>query len=113
MNLINNKLLVDNPSDNNFKPSLASHIEAVKPGEEPICFGPTATLVNYGPSWILQTVVDTRSQTTPPAKGEATTHKPRKAKVLSSFFLKQVLSFLCSFSRDFIPPFLSIYLLML
>ncbi|XP_039117304.1 uncharacterized protein LOC120253096 isoform X2 [Dioscorea cayenensis subsp. rotundata] len=31
---------------------------AVKDGEEPVCFGPNAVLVNYGKGWRLQTVID-------------------------------------------------------
>nr|XP_017222391.1 PREDICTED: uncharacterized protein LOC108199171 isoform X1 [Daucus carota subsp. sativus]XP_017222397.1 PREDICTED: uncharacterized protein LOC108199176 isoform X1 [Daucus carota subsp. sativus] len=62
VSLINKKLLLDNISAKSSRssPQLASHIEAVKPGhdsEEPISFGPTASLVNYGSPWILQTVV--------------------------------------------------------
>ncbi|KAL8132230.1 hypothetical protein AgCh_007927 [Apium graveolens] len=79
VDLINKKLLLDNPPHNS-NPPLASHIEAVKPGEEPISFGPAATLVNYGPPWILQTVVDTHSHTTTSAKGEFAPHKPKKQK---------------------------------
>ncbi|KAF9595717.1 hypothetical protein IFM89_003459 [Coptis chinensis] len=37
---------------------LASYIEAVKEGEEPISFGPNAVLVDYGYGWKLQTVID-------------------------------------------------------
>ncbi|KAK1404588.1 Ig mu chain C region secreted form [Heracleum sosnowskyi] len=72
LNLINKRLLLHNPPTNSTPP-LASHIEAVKLGfdsEEPVSFGPTATLFNYGPPWILQTVVDTQSHTPGPAKGE-------------------------------------------
>ncbi|KAJ0974137.1 hypothetical protein J5N97_016102 [Dioscorea zingiberensis] len=36
----------------------ALYIEAVKDGEEPVCFGPNAFLVNYGKGWRLQTVLD-------------------------------------------------------
>lgn len=35
---------------------IASHIEAVKEGEEPVGFGPNSILVNYGDGWKLQTV---------------------------------------------------------
>lgn len=48
--LINHKLEPRNPH--------ALHIEAVKDGEEPVCFGPNAVLVNYGKGWRLQTVID-------------------------------------------------------
>lgn len=34
----------------------ASHIEAVKDGEEPIAFGPTSFLSDFGDGWKLQTV---------------------------------------------------------
>ncbi|KAL2335120.1 hypothetical protein Fmac_016333 [Flemingia macrophylla] len=36
--------------------AIASHIEAVKDGEEPIAFGPTSLLSNFGDGWKLQTV---------------------------------------------------------
>ncbi|XP_039117303.1 uncharacterized protein LOC120253096 isoform X1 [Dioscorea cayenensis subsp. rotundata] len=48
--LINRKFEPGNPH--------ALHIEAVKDGEEPVCFGPNAVLVNYGKGWRLQTVID-------------------------------------------------------
>lgn len=48
--LINRKLEPGNPH--------ALHVEAVKDGEEPVCFGPNAVLVNYGKGWRLQTVID-------------------------------------------------------
>ncbi|GLT87475.1 hypothetical protein SLE2022_055570 [Rubroshorea leprosula] len=51
VSLINNKLGAGEP--------LASHIEAVKEGEEPVSFGPDAVLVNYGNGWKLQTVTET------------------------------------------------------
>ncbi|KAK7380791.1 hypothetical protein VNO78_33310 [Psophocarpus tetragonolobus] len=35
---------------------VASHIEAVKDGEEPIAFGPKSLLANFGDGWVLQTV---------------------------------------------------------
>ena len=57
VSLINKKLLLDGVSS---RPQLASHIEAVKPGndsEEPISFGPTAPLLKLDSPWILQTVV--------------------------------------------------------
>jgi len=34
----------------------ASHIEAAKDGEEPIAFGPTSFLSDFGDGWKLQTV---------------------------------------------------------
>ncbi|CAI9099134.1 OLC1v1035905C2 [Oldenlandia corymbosa var. corymbosa] len=37
---------------------LASYVEAVKEGEVPVIFGPNAPLVDYGPGWKLQTVLD-------------------------------------------------------
>ncbi|XP_058205152.1 uncharacterized protein LOC131319063 isoform X2 [Rhododendron vialii] len=37
---------------------IASHIEAVKEGEEPVSFGPNSVLVNYGDGWKLQTVTE-------------------------------------------------------
>ncbi|KAI8562699.1 hypothetical protein RHMOL_Rhmol03G0054800 [Rhododendron molle] len=39
-----------------FGGPIASHIEAVKEGEEPVSFGPNSVLVNYGDGWKLQTV---------------------------------------------------------
>lgn len=83
LNLINNKLLLEYSSYNttsSSSPLLASHIEAVKLGhdsEEPISFGPTATLLDYGPPWILQTVVDTHSPSTP-LGNEKSVHKPTR-----------------------------------
>ncbi|KAK9123438.1 hypothetical protein Sjap_013040 [Stephania japonica] len=35
-----------------------AYIEAVKEGEEPVTFGPTSDLADYGDGWKLQTVVD-------------------------------------------------------
>lgn len=107
MNLINKKLLLDNPPDNNNStPPLASHIEAVKLGfdsEEPISFGPTATVFNYGSPWILQTVVDTQPQTPGLGKGEAT-HKPKK----HSQTAKVLYSMLRFVSRDFLSPLIDL-----
>ncbi|KAL6956765.1 hypothetical protein U1Q18_043895 [Sarracenia purpurea var. burkii] len=37
---------------------LASHIEAVKEGEEPVSFGPNSILVDYGDGWKLQTATE-------------------------------------------------------
>ncbi|XP_050122591.1 uncharacterized protein LOC126600097 isoform X2 [Malus sylvestris] len=48
VSLINKKLGAGDP--------LAVHIEAVKEGEEPISFGPSSALVDYGSGWRLQTV---------------------------------------------------------
>lgn len=36
---------------------LASYIEAVREGEEPITFGPNSILIDYGDGWKLQTVI--------------------------------------------------------
>lgn len=36
----------------------ASHIEAVKEGEEAVSFGPNSLLVNYGHGWKLRSAVD-------------------------------------------------------
>ncbi|KAH6801738.1 hypothetical protein C2S51_033184 [Perilla frutescens var. frutescens] len=53
VNLINKKLL----SGGNCL--LATHIEAVKEGdEEPVSFGPNSMLVDYGSDWKLQTVIE-------------------------------------------------------
>ncbi|KZV33961.1 hypothetical protein F511_04186 [Dorcoceras hygrometricum] len=58
VNLINQKLINNNGSDGADNATLASHIEAVKEGEEePVSFGPNSVLVNYGPDWKLQTVI--------------------------------------------------------
>ncbi|KAL5708707.1 hypothetical protein ACHQM5_019473 [Ranunculus cassubicifolius] len=38
--------------------AVAAYIEADKEGEEPIIFGPTAVLENFGDGWTLQTVLD-------------------------------------------------------
>lgn len=48
VSLINKKLGAGDP--------LSLHIEAVKEGEEPISFGPSSALVDYGSGWRLQTV---------------------------------------------------------
>ncbi|XP_047947008.1 uncharacterized protein LOC125193281 isoform X1 [Salvia hispanica] len=57
VNLINRKLLSDGGGGANRL--LVTHIDAVKEGEEePVSFGPTSLLVNYGSDWKLQTVVD-------------------------------------------------------
>ncbi|BFG37568.1 hypothetical protein CerSpe_238420 [Prunus speciosa] len=48
VSLINKKLGLGDP--------LAAHIEAFKEGEEPISFGPSSALVDYGNGWGLQTV---------------------------------------------------------
>lgn len=48
VSLINKKLGLGDP--------LAVHIEAFKEGEEPISFGPSSALVDYGNGWRLQTV---------------------------------------------------------
>lgn len=109
LNLINNKLLLEYSSNNtttttSSSPPLASHIEAVKLGhdsEEPISFGPTATLLDYGPPWILQTVVDTHSPSTL-LGNEKSVHKPTRhspsVKVLfSCCFLRNFLSLSGSF----------------
>ncbi|KAK6136994.1 hypothetical protein DH2020_006364 [Rehmannia glutinosa] len=56
VNLINKKLLNDSGGEN---VSMASHIEAVKEGEEePVSFGPSSLLVDYGSGWKLQTVIE-------------------------------------------------------
>jgi hypothetical protein len=34
----------------------ALHVEAVRDGEEPVSFGPSAALADYGRGWRLQTV---------------------------------------------------------
>ncbi|XP_057787505.1 uncharacterized protein LOC131004758 isoform X2 [Salvia miltiorrhiza] len=57
VNLINKKLLSNDGGGGNFL--LATHIDAVKDGEEePVSFGPTSLLVDYGSDWKLQTVVE-------------------------------------------------------
>ncbi|XP_051149080.1 uncharacterized protein LOC127263855 [Andrographis paniculata] len=56
VNLMNKKLI----SDGGMNISLATYIEAFKEGEEPISFGPSSLLVDYGSGWKLQTVVDSQ-----------------------------------------------------
>ncbi|KAF6134230.1 hypothetical protein GIB67_010029 [Kingdonia uniflora] len=41
-----------------FGAPLASYIEAVKQGEEPVSFGDSSVLVEYGDGWKLQTFTD-------------------------------------------------------
>ncbi|XP_073044209.1 uncharacterized protein [Primulina eburnea] len=58
VNLINKRLHNKNDSGGIENITLASHIEAVKEGEEePVSFGPNSVLVKYGPDWKLRTVV--------------------------------------------------------
>jgi hypothetical protein len=52
LHLMNKKL----EKEGIFGIPLASHIEAVKEGEEPVSFGPNSLLVNYGLGWKLQTI---------------------------------------------------------
>ncbi|CAI9787465.1 unnamed protein product [Fraxinus pennsylvanica] len=64
VNLINKNLLSDGSGGGNIP--LASHIEAIKEGEEeePVSFGPRSVLVDYGPGWKLQTVVEQNDDVT-------------------------------------------------
>ncbi|KAL0458590.1 UNVERIFIED_CONTAM: hypothetical protein Slati_0486200 [Sesamum latifolium] len=56
--LINKKLRNDDDGGGG-NGLLASYIEAVKEGEEePVSFGPSSLLVDYGPGWKLQTVIE-------------------------------------------------------
>ncbi|CAI9754771.1 unnamed protein product [Fraxinus pennsylvanica] len=66
VNLINKKLLSDGNGGGGGNIPLASHIEAVKEGEEgePVSFGPRSVLVDYGPGWKLQTVVERNDDVT-------------------------------------------------
>ncbi|XP_020268479.1 uncharacterized protein LOC109843916 isoform X2 [Asparagus officinalis] len=48
--------VINKKIENGASPAL--YIEACKEGEEPITFGPNATLVNYGKEWKLQTVTE-------------------------------------------------------
>ncbi|KAL2482934.1 hypothetical protein Fot_44378 [Forsythia ovata] len=66
VNLINNKVLSDVSGGGGGNIPLASHIEAVKEGveEEPVSFGPRSVLVDYGPGWKLQTVVEQKDDVT-------------------------------------------------
>ncbi|CAA0837344.1 Unknown protein [Striga hermonthica] len=61
VNLINKKLM--NDSDGVENVLLASHIEAVKEGEveeEPVSFGHSSVLVDYGPDWKLRTALESK-----------------------------------------------------
>lgn len=59
VNLINKKLL----SNGGGNCLLATHIEAVKEGEEePVNFGPSSLLVDYGSGWKLQTVIESNGE---------------------------------------------------
>ncbi|GMI65033.1 hypothetical protein like AT5G37480 [Hibiscus trionum] len=51
LSLMNRKLGIGAP--------VGLYIESVKEGEEPIIFGPSAVLVDYGDGWNLQTVSET------------------------------------------------------
>jgi hypothetical protein len=50
LHAVNHKLAPGSPA--------ALHLEAAKDGEEPVCFGPTAPLADYGRGWRLQTVTE-------------------------------------------------------
>ncbi|CAM0876240.1 unnamed protein product [Alopecurus aequalis] len=50
LHAVNRKLAPGSPA--------ALHVEAAKEGEEPVCFGPTAPLADYGRGWRLQTVTE-------------------------------------------------------
>ena len=50
LHAVNRKLAPGSPA--------ALHVEAAKDGEEPVCFGPTAPLADYGRGWRLQTVTE-------------------------------------------------------
>lgn len=54
VNLINKTLLKEGLLGLPF----ASHIEAVKEGEEAVSFGPNSLLVNYGHGWKLRSAID-------------------------------------------------------
>ncbi|GMN55233.1 hypothetical protein TIFTF001_024347 [Ficus carica] len=92
VSVINQKLLHQYQSDLQINsnsssktpppPPLAVHIEAFKQGsdddddadvdeEEPITFGPNSLLLNYGPRWILHTVLSHPLPSTPPSSGVA------------------------------------------
>uniref|UniRef100_A0A0D9VZ06 Uncharacterized protein n=1 Tax=Leersia perrieri TaxID=77586 RepID=A0A0D9VZ06_9ORYZ len=50
LHAVNRKLAAGEPA--------ALHVEAVKDGEEPVSFGPTAPLADYGDGWKLQTLTE-------------------------------------------------------
>ncbi|RDY11857.1 hypothetical protein CR513_03436, partial [Mucuna pruriens] len=98
--------------------AVASHIEAVKDGEEPIAFGPTSLLSNFGEDWKLETVTLTDlssgnlNKQTPLSSGEWTistdgnadtrTSVPRPARRVSNpisfvYFAKIVFAFILIF----------------
>lgn len=60
VNLINKRLISDGGGGGGGGNCvLATHLEAVKEGEEePISFGPTSLLVDYGSGWKLQTAIE-------------------------------------------------------
>ncbi|KAL1821156.1 hypothetical protein ACET3Z_016025 [Daucus carota] len=99
VSLINKKLLLDGVSS---RPQLASHIEAVKPGndsEEPISFGPTAPLVNYGPPWVLHTVVAQSHKLKTTVKGsEGSRSAETESKLPLLYIAKIVLALLIVFA---------------
>lgn len=49
-------LVINRKLDVGAAPGL--RIEALREGEEPVVFGPTAALVNYGKGWKLQSITD-------------------------------------------------------
>ncbi|KAG9157145.1 hypothetical protein Leryth_019095 [Lithospermum erythrorhizon] len=57
LTFMNNKLIQIQTKTRTHLP-FSSHIESVKDGEEPIVFGPTATLVDFGHGWKLMSVSD-------------------------------------------------------
>ncbi|XP_078154888.1 maltase-glucoamylase, intestinal protein [Carex rostrata] len=57
LRIINSKLEIGDP--------LALCIAAVKEGEEPVIFGPSAPLSNYGDDWKLETLVNDGEDHTP------------------------------------------------
>lgn len=101
LHAVNRKLAPGSPA--------ALHVEAAKDGEEPVCFGPTAPLADYGRGWRLQTVTEQDAQENhhaPPSGdtkeggGEAKRARDREAlvkKATSAYLAKIGLAFLFIF----------------
>lgn len=63
VSLINKRLLSDGGGGGGGNCLLATHVEAVKEGEEePISFGPSSLLVDYGSGWKLQTSIESNGE---------------------------------------------------
>ncbi|VFQ64226.1 unnamed protein product [Cuscuta campestris] len=51
-------MMINSKLDSRLPLPPATHIEAVKDGEEPVTFGPNSVLVNYDDGWTLRTASD-------------------------------------------------------